>query len=457
MHFDREMSGTEAMMWNIERDPWLASTAGGVALYDRPLDFERFYRSIAHAVASTPRLRQHVLPGHGPLAPPHWGTDRDFDLDWHIRRIGAPAQGTVRDLLDWVTQFLQDPFDRTRPLWQYVVVDGLAGGQGALVSKLHHTVTDGHGAVRLAAAYTSLERDSQEPPQVDLDALIRAEPEEQEGVASEVVDVVSGAVRWPLGVTRRVVSIAARPDRLIKAGAEAAGLMRTTTEQLHQAGSVLWRNRSRRRRIEVLSVPFDEAHRAAKALGGTLNDFFVTGAAEAAHQYHRELGVSPERFHVTFVVSTRTDAASGENAFTPVPVELPGGAMDLAERFSLIHDLLEERRADVHGSGPMGVVATVANLVPTSVVTGLIRSQASHIDFATSNMPVFLGDTYVAGARTLHAYPVGPLAGTAFNLTQISMAGSLDIGAHLDPAAVTEPELLRVSLEGAYRDLIALD
>jgi hypothetical protein len=206
----------------------------------------------------------------------------------------------------------------------------------------------------------------------------------------------------------------------------------------------------------VLSVPFEPAHRAAKALGGTLNDFFMTGAAEAAYRYHRELGASPEFFHVTFVVSTRTDPSSGENAFTPVPVELPGGSIDLAERFSAIHDRLGQRRGDVHGSGPIGIVATVANLMPTSVVAGLIRSQASHIDFATSNLPAFLGETYVAGARTIHAYPFGPLAGTAFNLTQISLGDSLDIGAHIDPAAVTDPELLLTALEASYRDLIAL-
>jgi WS/DGAT/MGAT family acyltransferase len=456
MSFGRDMSGTEAMMWNIERDPWLASTAGAVAFYDRPLDFARFRLAIASAVATTVRLRQHVLPGHGPLAPPHWGTDRDFDLDWHVRRIGAPGEGSVRDLLDWVTQFFQDPFDRTRPLWQYVVIDGLAEGRGALVSKLHHTVTDGQGAVRLASAYTTIKRRAPKPIAVDLEALIRAAPEHQEGVAGEATDLVSGAIRWPIDLIRKIVDLAMHPERLVRTSVEAAGLVRTTTDQLHPAGSVLWRNRSRRRHLEALSVPFEAAHHSAKTLGGTLNDFFMTGAAEAAHRYHRQLASSPERFHVTFVVSTRTDDSSGENAFTPVPVELPGGAMDLVERFNSIHRLLGQRRREVHGSGPMGVVATVANLVPTSVVTSLIRSQASHIDFATSNLPVFLGDTYVAGARTLHAYAFGPLAGTAFNLTLMSIAGSLDIGAHLDPAAVTEPELLRVSLEDAYRDLIAL-
>ena len=85
--------------------------------------------------------------------------------------------------------------------------------------------------------------------------------------------------------------------------------------------------------------------------------------------------------------------------------------MSPAERFALIHQRLQERRAEVHGGGPMATVATVANLLPTWVVTSLIRTQAGHIDFATSNLPGFLGDTWVAGARTLHTYAWGPVAG----------------------------------------------
>ena len=78
------------------------------------------------------------------------------------------------------------------------------------------------------------------------------------------------------------------------------------------------------------------------------------------------------------------------------------------ERFTVIHERLQERRAEVHGGGPMATVAAVANLLPTWMVTGLIRNQASHIDFATSNLPGFLGDTWVAEARTLHTYAPGP-------------------------------------------------
>ena len=453
-HAATGMSGAETMMWNIERDPWLASTAASVALYDRPLDFGRFRRAMAHTVATTVRLRQHVVPGHPPVTPPHWAADVDFDLDWHVRRIGAPGQGTVRDLFDWVSQFLQDPFDRSRPLWQYVVIDRLADGRGALITKLHHTIADGQAAVRLAEGYITLERDGPEPPEADLEAVVREQPAEHEGLAAETLDVVVAAMRWPMRLARRVIDMGVHPDHLVVAGLDAADLVHTATDQLRPAGSSLWRLRSRRRRLEALSVPFDDARRAARTLGGTLNDFFMTGAAEAAYRYHRHQGVCPQRFHVTFVVSTRTEG-SGLNAFTPVPVEVPGGPMDLAERFTSIHAIVGRRRHEVHGSGPMATVATLANLVPVPLVTSLIRSQARHIDFATSNLPAFPGDTYVAGARTEHVFVFGPLAGTAFNLTLFSVAGNLDIGVHLDPTAVTDPTLLCSSLEASYRDLIA--
>ena len=75
-----------------------------------------------------------------------------------MRHIGAPGDGSLNDLIGWTTQFLQDPYDHTRPLWQYVVVDRLADGRGALVAKLHHTVADGFSVLKLAESYTTFEQ-----------------------------------------------------------------------------------------------------------------------------------------------------------------------------------------------------------------------------------------------------------------------------------------------------------
>jgi hypothetical protein len=174
-------------------------------------------------------------------------------------------------------------------------------------------------------------------------------------------------------------------------------------------------------------------------------------------RYHDEFDGSPEKFHITLVVNTRAGGDDGANAFSPVPIEVAGGSMPLAHRFSELHDLIRAKRAEVHGSGPLAALAPVVNLLPIPLMTGMARDQAGHIDFATSNLPGFPSETFVAGAKTLHAYPFGPVAGTAFNLTMMSTNDVLDLGLNIDPAAVTDPELLVSLLEAAYADLLATD
>ena len=451
------MSELEAMMWNFESDPWLDPNGGTVAIYDRPLDFDLFRRGMAHAVAAVPRLRQRVAPGLGGLSTPRWVPDHEFDLDWHVRRIGAPGDGSLRDLLDFFTPWLQDAYDRTRPLWSYVVVDGLADGRGALLARIHHTVGDGTSLLgKMALSFTTLERDAPPPPELDLEAIIDVEPEEDLGLISTARDAIAQGVEKRRDLARRALKAFTRPGRLGRAGADAADLLKTVNEQMHPAGSDLWRNRSRRRRVEVLSLPFDPVHAASHVLGGTVNDFFLTGVVEAGLRYHQKFGGAPEKFHVTFVVSTHSDADDAANAFSPVPVELPAGPMPLRQRFAAVHQLVGAKRKEVHGGGPLSSFAAVANFLPIPIVTGLARDQTRHIDFATSNVPGFKGETFVAGAKTLHSYPFGPVAGTAFNLTMLSMGGVLDLGVNIDPAAVTEPALLTACLEAAYADLLDL-
>jgi hypothetical protein len=129
--------------------------------------------------------------------------------------------------------------------------------------------------------------------------------------------------------------------------------------------------------------------------------------------------------------------------------------MPLAERFLEIHSLVRTKRTEVHGSGPLAAMAPVVNLLPIPLMTSVARDQAGHIDFATSNLPGYRSETFVAGAKTLHCYPFGPVAGTAFNLTAISTNDMLDLGLNIDPVAVTAPGELTAHLEAAYRDLLA--
>jgi len=452
---DDHLSDMEAMMWNVERDPWLDPNGGGIAIYDRQLDIDVFRRSVKRAAADVPRLRQRIAPGIGPLSTPRWVFDHEFDLDWHVRRIGAPGEGSLRELLDYFTPWLQDSYDHTRPLWMYVVVDGLADGRSALLSKIHHTVGDGETLVKMSLAYTTTERDTPPPDDIDLDAVVANDPVEEEGLVATARDAIGQGLRRPTELGRRALRSVLDPASVVRARSEATDLLKTANEQMHPAGSDLWQNRSRRRHAEAFSLSFDAVHAAAHALGGTINDFFLAGAVEASVRYHEHFDSTPEKFHVTLVVNTRTGGDGGANAFSPVPVEFAGGAMTMHQRFGEVHDLVRAKRAEVHGAGPLAAMASVANMLPIPVMTGLARDQAGHIDFATSNLPGYPDEAFVAGAKTLHSYPFGPVAGTAFNLTMMSTNDMLDLGLNIDPAAVTEPELLASLLEAAYGDLLA--
>ncbi len=447
------MTEAEAMMWSIQRDPWLSPSGGSITIYDQPLDFERFRAAVKSAIEAEPRLSQHVIDPLAPVVTPHWEIDAEFDIDWHVRRIGAPGDGTLTELLDWAVRFLEDPYDHTRPLWQFVVLDGVEGGRGALAMKLHHVVADGAGFVRMTGAFADRERNPHhtEPPAEKIP--LAADESDPGGVGELVAD----ALRRPISAGRAILDVLTHPNKMVEFGREVETALRATNDQLHPAGSPLWQRRSRRRHAEAISVPFDTARHAWKALGGTLNDFFVTGVVDGASRYHQVQGADLERLHITFVVSTRTPDTSDSNAFTPIPLYVPAEPMDVAERFGTIRDLLHAKREEVHGGGPMALLAVVANLLPGQLVSNVTRSQAAHIDIATSNLPGYLGDSYVAGAKTLHTYALGPVAGTACNITLYTTAGSIDICLHMDPAAIEDPGLLRQCVQDAFDDLLAAD
>jgi hypothetical protein len=160
--------------------------------------------------------------------------------------------------------------------------------------------------------------------------------------------------------------------------------------------------------------------------------------------------------NTSFVVSTRTDRDIGGNAFTPTRISVPAYAMDPGDRFRAIQEIMREKRSGVSGGGALAGLSGIANLLPTSLVTGLARSQSARMDFATSNLRGGRSTFYVSGARIDGNYPFGPLAGTAFNLTTMSYAGRLDMGLFVDPVAVADPTELRDDIEAAYRQLIDL-
>lgn len=461
LRFERRMSDAVARMWTVEKDPSLRSTFLNVTLVDRSPSFEGFRARIERAVHELPRLRQHVVPSPGRVAPPEWVDDPSFELDFHVRRAALPSPGTDRQLLELAAHHFQDPFDRARPLWQFTIVEGLSGGRAALLAKMHHTITDGVGGVRLSAMFIDIERNAPapEPPDVARNAF----PGETDGAVDSIVRAVAHELRRQLGVSRRTAATLAdavlRPRRgaaLVTGAVDAVGSVIRQLLVLDGSRSPLWSGRrSLRRHFEVLTVDLDSLKAQANALGGTVNDAFVSCVAGAAGMYHREQGVEVDELRVAMPVSTRDDKSAGGNAFTPSRALVPAGTKDPIERFHGVREKLaatkRERALSLTDS-----LAGVMNSLPTATVVRFARQQAETVDFAASNVRGAPWDLFIAGAEILHNHPMGPTAGTAFNATVLSYRGQLDMGLNIDTAAVDKPALLRDCVEESFQEFVGL-
>src|SRR4051812_36303620 len=198
-HADQHMTDFEALMWNLEKDPRLSSNIANMTILDRCPDMASFRATMERATIVFPRLRQRVSPVFGRLAPPKWELDPNFDLDHHLKHISLGGRGTRDELYRLATSLFMDPFDRTRPLWEFVVVDGLRGGKSAMVQRLHHTITDGQGGLRLSMQFIDFERDAPPRPVPEAPPVHHVES----NILTSVTDAVTHVARRQVGIVRR--------------------------------------------------------------------------------------------------------------------------------------------------------------------------------------------------------------------------------------------------------------
>lgn len=453
------MSDAEALMWNLEKDPSLRSTFLNVTFLDSVPSFDGFRSRIARAVQEIPRLRQKVVPSTARMAPPSWVDDPSFDLDFHVRRIGLPSPGTDRQLLDYAAAEFQDPFDRARPLWRYTIVEGLTGDRAALLAKMHHTITDGVGGIRLSAMFIDLERSAPNPEVVEAAPFVDV----PSGLVADVTEALSHGLRRQLGMTRRAaantVDTLFHPQRVPAQIGDAVAVVRSLGRQLlvtDGARSPLWAGRrSLSRHFEVLTVDLEQLKAVSNALGGTVNDGFVCGVAGGAGLYHRERGVEVDELRVSMPVSTRSDKSAGGNSFSPTRALVPAGTIDPVERFEGVRARLSSTKSE-RATDFTDAFAGVLNALPTSVIVNFARQQVETVDFATSNLRGAPWDLFIAGAEILGNHPMGPTGGTAFNATVLSYRGSMDMGLNIDTAAVDDPALLRDCIRESFDALLAV-
>jgi diacylglycerol O-acyltransferase len=448
------MSDVEALMWHVQRDPFLDPTFGSLTVLESLPDVEHLRARLAGVASRHPRFGQRVMEPAGRLTPPVW-CDTEVDLDHHVRVVRAEAPGTRRELLDLAARWVQEPLDPSLPLWQFAVVEGLADGVGAVIQKVHHTVVDGEGGLRVSAELLDLGPDM---PSVD--------PAPRRRIASHptgpalVATAAAHLLQRTVGSVRRAaegtVGLATHPEQVPAAVGATVTTARAVLDQLTVADgarSPLWATRTLRRRLDTIDLPLEELRTVAHRLGGSVNDAFVTVLTGAIGHLHDDAGLPTDVLRMAMPVSTRRPGVHGGNAFVPTRLLVPIAEVDPRRRFAAVHDVLAVAKHDPV-LGVVEPVAALANLLPTTLSARIVRDQARAVDFAASNVRGAGVPLWLAGAKVQADYPIGPLTAAALNVSLLSLDGTCHLGLHSDAGAVREPDRLRELVATAHAELV---
>jgi diacylglycerol O-acyltransferase len=451
-----ELSAFDQILHRGEANPRTRSGIMTLEILDATPDWDRFRTRFENASRKVLRLRQKVVMPTLPTVAPRWVIDPDFNLDFHVRRMRVPEPGTLRQVFDLAEVAAQSPLDISRPLWSATLVEGLDGGRAAIMMHLSHAVTDGVGAVEMFANIYDLERDPppQDPPPLPIPQDLSPNDLMREGF-NKLPGSIAGGVRGVVFAAAHVVAEVIR-DPISRMG-DVVDYARSGARVMGPVAepSPVLRRRSLSSRSEAIDIEFGVLHKAAKAAGGSINDAYLAGLCGALRLYHAAKGVPIDSLPMAVPVNLRSEAdPAGGNRFAGVNLAAPIGIADPEKRIKSIRSQMTRKR-DERAIDMVGAIAPVLSLMPDSVLESMAGSIVSS-DVQASNVAVYAGDTFIAGAKILRQYGLGPLPGVAMMVVLISRAGYCTITTRYDRASITDSELFARCLLSGFDEVLAL-
>ncbi|NEK57265.1 wax ester/triacylglycerol synthase family O-acyltransferase [Geodermatophilus sabuli] len=441
----------DASFLYLEKPDSPMHVAGVLVLEAPPGGLEAIASLVRARLQLVPRYRQRVLGVPGHLADPVWADDPDFDVDYHVRRSAVPRPGTEAQLLDLVSRVTARPLDRARPLWEVYLVEGLADGRVAVVTKTHPALVDRLGAVEIGQVLLDPSPDAPTP------APDRWRPRPLPGPLELVREAVEEYVQRPSAVVEAarhaVTDLRATGGRLTGA---AGGVLRTARSALFPAPhSPLNSASGSQRRVAVARIDLDEVKRVRKTHGGTVNDVLLAVVAGAARDWllsrgQAVLGSTSVRALVPLSVQGEGEEAPGSRVSSYL-VDLPVGEPNPRVRLARLSYAM--RGVSQHGRsvGAETLVALTGFAPPTlhalgaRAARGLSRRMSNLV---ITNVPGPQLPLYAAGGRMLEVYPVVPLApGQGLSVGITSYDGRVFFGLNADRDAVGDVDVLADLIE----------
>jgi len=432
---------------------------GGILIFEGPAPRrEELHDHIESRLHLVPRYRQRLAEPPLEAGRPLWIDDARFNLDYHVRDTALPHPGSVEQLRLLAGRIFSQRLDRSKPLWEMWLVQGLDDGRFALISKIHHCLVDGVAGVDLTGVLFDVGPVPTEIPPPERPWSPRPEPSAAELVARGVAD----AVRAPFGLARGVAGAALRPARAAEAAREAAeGL-----------GEVAWRivagaprtalNQpcGPHRRVTWVRVPLTDLKWIKDALGGTVNDVFLTTISGALARWLRTRGQRTEGLELrgAVPVSVRAEHEQGQlgNRITIMVGPLPVYADDPVVRHGIVVDAMAHLKESKQTLGAE-VIAGLQDFAPPTLF-----AQASRLNFSprvynllVTNVPGPQVPLYLLGRELHELVPVAFLAAEqTLAVAIMSYNGGVEVGLIGDYDAMPDLDLLAGFVEDTVAELL---
>jgi diacylglycerol O-acyltransferase / wax synthase len=460
----RRLTGLDASFLYLET-PNNHMHVAGTFVFD-PADvpggysFDRVKELIGNRLHKLPPFRWRLVEVPFGLHHPIWVEDPDFDLDYHVRRSAVVAPGGDRELADFAADVMGRQLDRRRPLWEIHIVEGLANGHVAMVSKTHHAAIDGASGAELSANLLDL---TPEP-------ILYDEPEWKSERIPTDAEMLTYAIN----------SLSRQPVKFLQA-------LKQTTEMALQ-----FRSRVRPEGIEPPPVPFsaprtslnvpitphrsfgftevtlDEIKTIRGALGGTVNDVVLAICAGALRAYLIDGSELPMEPLVAMVpISVRSTDQKGDmgNRVSNMFVELATHIADPAERLKLIQESTKRSKEIATAIGA-DTLSNWAEFAAPALAARAARLYSSMkladrhkplFNVTISNVPGPSFPLYSAGARMTRWYPMGPIFdGGGLNMTVMSYMGVVHFGLVACKETVTDVWRLAEHVNTAAAELLSI-
>lgn len=445
-----DLSPADRSSLAAEHGPVNMSVGGALVFEGGPgLEHEAVLERLAGRLHLIPRYRQRLQQPVTGMINPVWVDDEGFDLGWHVRHTSTPDLGRL------VGHELSRRLDRSRPLWELVVIDGLPEGRAALMPKMHHALVDGVAAVDVGTVVLD-----PTPEPMDI-----APQEEWTPQAYDRARHLARLAATPIVRTQKLMMESASRALAATDPRRATADMRKATDLLAELArtrpqapmTFLNRGIGPNRRYATARASLAELKAAGKAAGGTVNDAILAAVAGMLGRLFAQAGERPRRPPVALVpVSVRREGEEGGNRISTVLVDLPTDAADPAERVARVGATMRELK-DSAAVRAGALLVGASGWAPPLVSSTLARAMGGvrAFNLVVSNIPGPQQPFFLNGRRMLEAYPAVPLnpASQGLSVGVLSYDGGVYFGLLADRDLDPSVDAARDALSQALAEL----